>query len=490
MDRSRGFKLTSFLVRNRWRFSIVGAVLFVYAALGFFLVPRIVASQVKTYVHETLHRDLKLTAIRFNPFTLTMEADQFQLLEAGKPLVSFEYLRVNGEFASLWQRRINLKEVRLDTPDVELVIDREGRVNLAQVIPAPADSVTSEATQASETPRVRIGLLSVSSGRVGIEDQTAAKPFKTALAPIQFSLTEFKTDLNYENAYTVSGATLSGEKLEWSGAFTVQPLGSKGKFAIRNLKAATLQSYLQDTLPFTLASGEFELDGRYQVSVDPALSLTIDLPILTMLNVAIAERGAEKPTIALTKAAITDLSMSYAQYALSIKKVAIDGASVDLQRDANGVLNVDRLFASAAQTDASAAPPPTNATPWKLSVDDIAVDGSLTFADNGVKPIAQFALKPLSLNLKGWNNSPDAKVHVASEAIINELGKWNIDGEVNLTPLNGTLNVQLEEMPLPSLQPYIAQSTRLTLHAGLLNARGTATYETSGSITCARQITS
>lgn len=471
--------MTSFFVRNRWRLIIAGAVLVVYAAVGFFWVPRVVTTQLSDYARSTLHRDLKLGQVRFNPFTFTMEVRNLVLTEAGKPLVSFKLLRVNGELASLWQRRVNLKEVTLDTPDAQLVIDGEGRVNLAQLMPA-TNAPSNEAAENSEPPRVRIGLLSVSSGRVGIEDQTAAKPFKTALAPIQFTLTEFKTDLNYQNAYTFSGMTLSGEQLEWSGAFTVRPLGSKGQFAIRKLKAATLQSYLQDSLPFTLASGEIELDGRYQVSVDPALSVTIDLPNLTMSSFAIAERGAEKPTIALAKATVADLSMSYAQRTLSIKRLAIDGASVDLQRDASGALNVDRLFADPAQsetTEVATSVEAPNTSPWQLSVNEVVLDGALTFADSSVKPTAQFALNPLSLNVKGWSNATDAKVRVASEAIINELGKWNIEGDISLTPLNGTLNVQLEEIPLPSLQPYIAQSTRLTLHAGLLNARGAATYD-------------
>jgi hypothetical protein len=478
----------SFLTSYRWRLIVAAVVLATYAALGFFLVPRIVASQLQTYATDTLRRELQVGEIRFNPFTFTVEVDRLALTEHDKPLMSFQHLLVNGELASVWQRRINLKEVRLDAPDAELVIDRDGSVNLAQLIPAPEVAATEIPAKSSEPPRIRIGLLSVSSGRVGIEDQTATRPFKTALTPIQFTLTEFKTDLNYHNAYTFSGVTLAGEQLEWSGAFTVQPLGSNGLFAVRKLKVATLQSYLPETLPFTLLSGELDLQGDYRVSLDPTLSFDVHLPTVAVSSLAIAERGVLQPTIALERGLITGIAMSYAQRSLGIKKIELAGATVDLRRDADGALNIDRLFAAneksaepIVSTPSASSSAVASGAPWKLSIEQVAVDGAMKFADSSVKPSAQFELNPLSFSVDGWSNATDAKVKVMSEAIVNAQGKWNIQGDIHLSPLNATVDLQLDEIPLPLLQPYIAKSTQLTLHTGTLSARGAVNYDATKS---------
>ena len=228
---------------------VVGALLLIYTLVGFFLVPYIARSQLTSYVTQTLHRQVSLGELRFNPFTLVAEASDFKLTEAdGGPLVSFRHLRVNAGLASIWQRAISLQEVRIVAPEIDVVIDRAGSVNLARLAPA-----TSEPAEPTAPPHVRIAAFSVSEGRVGLVDRTRERPFAAQLKPIRFSLTDFRTDKGHENAYRFAGTTLDGERLEWSGGFTVQPLGSKENFGSRDsnlqLQVRTCASRCPSGLP-------------------------------------------------------------------------------------------------------------------------------------------------------------------------------------------------------------------------------------------------
>src|SRR5712671_6601493 len=109
--------------------------------------------------------------------------------------------------------------------------------------------------------------LSVHDGRVGLEDHSRPKAFATTLMPIEFTLTDFRTAPNFQNAYSFEASTLAGERFTWSGQFSVQPLGSTGQFAITDFKAATIAAYLQDALPFELPSGALDLQGEYRVAL-------------------------------------------------------------------------------------------------------------------------------------------------------------------------------------------------------------------------------
>ena len=128
-----------------------------------------------------------------------------------------------------------LREVQLAAPNIELIIEKDGTVNLASLVP-PADE--PPAAQDTPPPRVRIGRLAVREGRVGLADHTHSRSFTAAIAPIRFTLTDFRTDVGYENAYDFAGTTASGERLEWSGGFTVQPLGSTGRFRVQGLQGS------------------------------------------------------------------------------------------------------------------------------------------------------------------------------------------------------------------------------------------------------------
>jgi hypothetical protein len=375
-----------------------------------------------------------------------------------------------------------------------LIVDAKGKLNLAQLIPPGAEPQAKEPQPAVDAPppRIRIGVLSVSDGRVGIEDRARARPFATALTPIRFTLTEFKTDLDYSNVYNFSAVSLDGEELNWSGEFTVQPLGSSGQFGIRRLKAATIKSYLHDTLPFALTSGEVGLDGRYRVALNPALALDIDLSNIGVRDLAMADRADEtKPVITMPEIDVNAAAFSYAQRSIGIKHVTLRGAHIDLRREQDGSLNVLRLFAQARAAEGASEPlseaqpaapvttsnsaigdSPDNSV-WRASVDNIQLaDASIAVDDLAVSPAAHFDLQPIALNVSGWSTAADATVKVTTIIGIDKQGNFTADGAVKLAPLSGQVDFKLGDFSLPSLQPYLAGQTQLTLHSGLLQVQG------------------
>jgi hypothetical protein len=61
-----------------------------YAAAGFWLVPKLLRGEAKSFASETYGRTLTLGEIRFNPFTLAVEVERFSSPDAdGEPPASF-----------------------------------------------------------------------------------------------------------------------------------------------------------------------------------------------------------------------------------------------------------------------------------------------------------------------------------------------------------------------------------------------------------------
>jgi hypothetical protein len=55
-----------------------------YAALGFWGVPWLVRSQADGYVRDTLHRELQLGEVTFNPFNLKLTMRDAMIVERGQ----------------------------------------------------------------------------------------------------------------------------------------------------------------------------------------------------------------------------------------------------------------------------------------------------------------------------------------------------------------------------------------------------------------------
>jgi uncharacterized protein involved in outer membrane biogenesis len=463
--------------RTRWILLGVSAlVLAGYAAAGFFIVPRVARSQIEAFVVETLHRRIVLGEIAFNPFTLEANVADLKLTEAdGAPLLAFGHLRVNAEIASLWRRGVVLKELELVAPEVDVIIAPDGGVNLARL--APPAGPPPDKPRADERPLpVHIGTLSIVDGRVGFEDRTHKHPFSAAIAPIRFSLTDFRTDVGHRNAYSFSGRTRAAEMLEWSGTFTVQPLGSSGTFSLADLRLATLDAYLEDSLPTKLASGTVQLRGSYQFDLQP-LSLEIALPSISVRDLSLAERGATAAApVVIPQIDLDSLAFSLSRREVGVKRLDVRGARVDLVRESDGSINLARLV----KTSPSSSPEkPGNdaAPPWTVHADVIALEGATVAGeDRTTSPPARIRLTPIAVTVNDWSTARDARLKLDAKIGIDGRGILAVRGDLGQQAPSANLAIDLKDFPLAVLQPYIAQSTAMTLHSGRLGVKGDVAF--------------
>ena len=457
--------------RARWIVLGVSAILLAgYAAAGFMLVPRLARSQIEAFVAGTLHRSIALGDLRFNPFTLEASIEGLRLTEAdGAPLLSFRRLHVNAEIASLWRRGLVLKEVELAAPDVEVIIAPDGSVNLARL--APPAAAPQEQPEAHDRPlRVHIGRLAVLDGRLGFQDRSRSQPFAATLSPIEFSLEDFRTDVGHRNAYTFAGTTAAGEKLEWSGAFTVQPLGSSGEFSVRDLQLATLDSYLGDALRVKLASGTAELAGGYRFELEP-LSLELTLPALKVRDLSLAERtGAAKAPVTVPGIDLQDVAVSLARRDIGVRRLDVRGARIELAREPDGSTSLTRLATGTKPESQSSG---LSEKPWTVHADVISVEDAAVLAeDRTTAPVARLQLAPIRLAVNDWTTAPGGRFALDASIGIDTGGVLGARGSVGLQPLGAELALELQAFPLALLQPYIAQATAMTLHSGRLGAKG------------------
>jgi uncharacterized protein involved in outer membrane biogenesis len=462
-------------VKRRTRWVLLGAAALLlagYAAAGFLLVPHVARSQIETFVAETLRRNIALGEIRFNPFTLEANFAGLRLTEAdGAPLLAFRHLRINAEVASLWRRGVVLKELELHAPDVELIVAPDGSVNLARLAP-PAGSA-HEKPKGDDSPlRMHIGRLAVTDGRLGFQDHARAKPFIAAVAPLRFSLSDFRTDVGHRNEYSFAGTTSAGERLEWTGSFTVQPLGSNGSYSLGDLRLATIDAYLDDKLPMKLTSGSVQLRGQYQLDLQP-LALEIALPSINVRNLSLTERtAAAAAPVAVPEIDLENLTVSLSRRDIGVQRLAVRGARIDLARDADGGINLARLV-KAAPAAPSPEPSATPAAPWTVHADSIALEGAtLAFEDRTTSPPARMQLSPIDVTLNGWSTARGAPMQLGAKIGIDGRGILTAKGGISLEPTSASLAFELRDFPLPSLQPYIAQATAMTLHSGRLGIKG------------------
>jgi len=464
------------LALHRLALGIAAALLVVYTLVGFFWVPHLLRTNAQRYVADELGRGLAVGEVSFNPFTFRLSVRDAVLSEkGGDAIASFKQLVVNAELASIWQRAVVLKEVQLDAPDVNLIVERDASINLARLAPAK-DAPQPAPTEADEPlPRIHIGRLAVNDGRVDFEDRTRPEPFSATLTPIRFALEDFQTDLNHENAYQFAARSGAGETLAWSGSFTAQPLGSHGQFSVGQLHARTIDNYLQGQLPVRLVDGTLSFAGTYQLSLHPTLALDVGLPDIAFENFAAAEQAESPPIAVVPKLHLAGTQFSFGTRSVRVDKIAIDGARLRASREGDGSLSVARLDKGDANSEAAPDAATTSARrrPWKWAVGEIRVaDAALDLEDRTLSPAVQFNVAPIAVTVAGLSSEPDSKMNVTADLGLSGKPLLKSTGQVQLTPLTAALALDLNAFDLSMLQPYIAQATNLSMRSGQLSVKG------------------
>jgi hypothetical protein len=456
------------------RFVIALALLLaIYAAVGFWAMPYVTRFAIEKYVVEDLHRHVVIKDIRFNPFTLAAEISGFSLAEADNtPIASFDLFRINAQLSSIVYRAWTFAEVRLERPNLNVLIAEDGSLNLSRL--HPVTGPVAEPEKPVRIPALRIATLAVRDGHIGFQDRDRlrSKPFTTTLEPIEFTLTDFRTSPDFQNTYSFEATTLAGEHLAWSGEFSIQPLGSTGRFQIGNLKATTVASYLGDSLSFDLRSGSLDVQGDYRASLGDKLLLNVDLPTSKLHDVAIGPKGAKEsgPWISLPAVEMTQTSLALHDRKISVEGIQIEKPKLSVWRDADGKVNL----ASLADGDSSTAPASENSANWSASVGTLAIRAaSIEAEDRTVEPGARLNIAPVDLTVSGYSTQPGTVMKIALNAASGTAGRIAARGDISLLPMASNLEVDAADFELAPFQPYLAQSTALQLTSGKLSLKGT-----------------
>jgi hypothetical protein len=363
---------------------VLAALLVSYAAFGFWLVPRIVRSQIADFSEQHWQRKPALGDISFNPFTFALEIHAFAFKDSrDEPLMSFDRLLVNLDIASLWRRGISFHEIELDNPSSHVVVRNDGSLNLNELSAPFAAPPGAAAPPADEEPaRLFIDRFQLRSGAVEFEDRARTSPFKARLTPVNFELLDFSTVGGSGNRYSLQATSTAGERFRWSGAFGLAPLKSQGQFELAEVQARTLWSYLQESLGFEVSDGLVGVQGSYDfAATDPDLTLRVNLASVDVGNLRIRPRGGDTDWISLGKIAIVDTKVDLGKRVLDVASVRLSEGVVIANRATDGRVNLLTLLAPPATTPTDApapATPPASAQPttipaWTVNVPELAL---------------------------------------------------------------------------------------------------------------------
>src|SRR3984957_2292037 len=480
---------------------IAALLIGVYAIAGFWAAPKLLRSALLKEIPKTL-TGVKpgVGIVRINPFLLQVEINDFSLTGANDTkLAGFARLFVDFQVSSIWHRAYTFSHIDIETPFANAVIFKDGSVNLSQLSPTTAKKPKPDQKGAEPIPALRIGSFKVTQGFLSFDDRRRPSDFATRLEPINFELQNFSTGVQ-GGRFTFTGASKLGERIEWHGHFSVQPIESDGEFQIAGLQAHTIWEYLEDRLSFLVNSGKIDLNATYKFSLQDDMDLKVDVAKVALTDLAVRPKDSDIDWVTVPELVLSGTTLDLKGRQAHSDSLSLKDVKLVTWLEPDGSFNLLKLAATpapSAPTGASAqtaAPPPAATTvpppppapatapqptapgatpprPWQYDLREFALrDASISAEDRRTRPAAKVLLAPLSIKVLGANLDLAKTLSVALDTKINGAGSLSVAGTVIPQPAAANLDLKLAGIELAALQPYISQYTSMTLLAGALSA--------------------
>src|ERR1700722_11148739 len=337
--------MLQFTKTKAFRISAVVALLIaLYALAGFVAAPRILRSTLMKEIPKTLGVTPAVGEIRFNAFLLQLEIRDFALAAPDREkLLGFGRLFVDFELSSIWHRAYSFAAIDIDSPAVNAVVAPDGRLNLLQLSPKipPAKPAKPEQKNAP-VPAIRIGSFKVNQGLVTYVDQSRPSEFEAQLEPINFELVNFSTGVE-GGRFTFTGSSKLGERVEWHGHVSVQPIESDGEFQIDGLRARTIWDYFEDRLSFAVNSGSIDLNATYQFSLKDAVDLQASVSKIAVNDLAVRPKDSQVDWITVPSLLLSGTTVDLLKRQAHADSLSLTGVKVVTWLEPDGSLNLLKL---------------------------------------------------------------------------------------------------------------------------------------------------
>ncbi|MDG2051159.1 MAG: DUF748 domain-containing protein [Myxococcota bacterium] len=491
---------------SRWqKGGLLTAILVaLYAALGFWVAPRVVRDQAQKILRDQLRREVEIGEVTINPFSLSLIVSRFNIPDAdGSPLLRFEELFVDFELSSIYWQAFTFAEIRIQKPFVHPKIRSDGNLNVVDLLVDPDKETLSNQAQEnnpektpdkeeSGPPAVLIHLLDIQEGQIAFSDFSHETPFEYEISPLNITLRDFGTRPDDQSPYSFSASTGSGESLEWEGMLTVVPLRSFGNFTLAGIRPRTGWLYFQDSVQFEVIDGTVDLSGRYELDSQDGLKLLFEEGRLTVRDFEVVERETGERAVLVSEFDVEGIQLQYPEQIVQVDRVHSGQGEYHLKRFEDGGLRSERM-ATTRRTVSQAPDPGDTAAesstsggeeshPWSVMISQILIENqSFEFEDLSTQPPARLGIEIVELEFQNVSQDLSQRIPTHLDLRIGETGRLTIEGPIRPEPLEVELALKLEALEIDLFEPYWTSTLRADVSDGTVGFSGQVRAEAPGN---------
>ena len=454
--------------RRLW-LAIAAALVALYAAVGFFVVPPVARWQIVKLARTKLHREATVARVTFNPFTLAGAVEGLDLKDRdGAALFKVDRIAANLQLSGIFRRAWRFREIAVEGPAIEARILADGKLSIADLF-EPAPSAPPPPPKKASLPRLIVDRFVLHRGRVGFTDESHAPRFAESLEPLELDVHELITIPDERGEHIVTIGLGKGATVRWSGRQTIEPLHLEGRVEVTGVALERLWEYAAPGHPLIVA------DGHADVALDYDVGKTApDAPVAALVHggsvrargIVVRPRDGTENWLEVPAVDVSGVEVAWPERRIDVASVKLADPEVLVRRDGNKELNWK-----------VAVPPPRERTkdakPWTASIAATELTGGHVLVDDlGVDPGVKTDITAIGVRLAPLSTDLAVPVKTQVTATINGTAKASVSGTFLPKPLSADLDLALEGLDVTPLQSYAVRLPGADYRSGVVAASG------------------
>ena len=362
---------------------ILVSIFVAYSLVGFFALPAIMRPLAEKNLTESLHRQVSIQRVTFNPYNLTLAVYGVTISEprGGEKFVYVDKLLADVQLASVVKLGVVLKELKVINPYLRVIRNEDLTYNFSDLLAGPKKK------EQGKPLNFYVGNITITGGDIVFDD----RPKKSAheMDKIAFTV-PFVSNFKYYIETFVHpsfSARLDGRPIELKGETKPFEKTEQTKFNVK-IDALNIPKYLEyfpKGYKFTIKTGTFSALGVISfinATEGTAARLSYQGQLsLDGINI-VHEDGSNLAALGHAGAEVEDAEVLAQDF--KIFRIVINNPSVNLVREADGTLNLLKLLPPAKE---KTPPEPKEKETKKIHVvlRELALDGGkINIADRSV----------------------------------------------------------------------------------------------------------
>ncbi|QJD29155.1 DUF748 domain-containing protein [Methylococcus geothermalis] len=378
------------LVRTPW-FKVLAAMLAaigLYAAAGFVLLPRLTEHYAPKLAAAYLKRQLSIAEVGFNPFRFTLELKGVALKElSGANLLSLERLSLNLDPVGLARKTLTFSELLVEKPSVDLVIDPDGRLNLAKVADDLPEAAASERRDDKPLP-LFFKRLAIIGGSARFTDRSGKLPVEETVDSIDVEVADLSTLPEVQGTQHLTATFREHGVLDWQGKISINPLYSDGEVTIGKLPLSALWPFVKERIVLAEPRGELGAFARYELAErQGGLSLSVSGMTVEIAGLKLIPERGSAPILALDRIVASDAGFDLESRKVRVPKFEVRKGHVRAAVDEHGEIDWLKLIKPASSGAGPAASSGQPGPPWQVEIDAFEIaEVGVDYADASRNP--------------------------------------------------------------------------------------------------------